>query len=136
MKKKRGVGSAHWKRVARQGWRLSGLIPVKGGGPGARAPSGQGCGVKGGCLGGRSWEWKGKGGSNGACFIGDAAGSGGQAAGGGEVWEGGRGVGPARRSGARGVVGSGPTAARDRRRNRGRWGLTGGTLLQFWAMAV
>jgi hypothetical protein len=39
---------------------------VRGGGLGARAPSGQGRGVKGvGCVcsGDRSWEWKGKGGA-------------------------------------------------------------------------
>jgi hypothetical protein len=40
LKKKRGVGSAHRKRVARQGWQLSGTIPARGGGPGAQAPSG------------------------------------------------------------------------------------------------
>jgi hypothetical protein len=32
LKKKRDVGSAHRKRVARQGWWLSGPIPTRGGG--------------------------------------------------------------------------------------------------------
>jgi hypothetical protein len=64
MKKKRGIGSAHLKRVARQGWRLTGPIPARRGGPGARAPSKRGRGVKGVgwvCSGGQSWEQKGKG---------------------------------------------------------------------------
>jgi hypothetical protein len=46
LKKKRGVGSAHRKRMARQGWWLSGPIPARGGVPSARAPSGRGRGVK------------------------------------------------------------------------------------------
>jgi hypothetical protein len=52
MKKKRGVGSAYRKRVARQGWWLPGQILASGGGPGTRAPSGRGRGVKGvgGCA--------------------------------------------------------------------------------------
>jgi hypothetical protein len=61
MKKKRGVGLAHRKRVAA-------LRPNsgEGRGPGARASSKRGRGVKGGgvCLGGRSWERKGKGGGD------------------------------------------------------------------------
>jgi hypothetical protein len=50
--------------VARQGRQLSGQILARGGGPGARAPSGWGRGVKGvGWVysGGQSWEHKGKG---------------------------------------------------------------------------
>jgi hypothetical protein len=52
MKKKRGIGSAHLKRVARQERRLTGPIPARRGGPGARAPSKRGRGVKGvgGCA--------------------------------------------------------------------------------------
>jgi hypothetical protein len=46
LKKKRGVGSAHRKRMARQRWRLSNPISVRGGGSGARAPSGWSHGVK------------------------------------------------------------------------------------------
>jgi hypothetical protein len=51
LKKNRDVGSAHQKRMTREGWWLSGQIPVRGGGPGARAPSGRGRGVKEGVLG-------------------------------------------------------------------------------------
>jgi hypothetical protein len=54
LKKKRGVGSARRKRMAQQGWQLSYPILERGGGLGARAPSGQGHGVKeegGGVLG-------------------------------------------------------------------------------------
>jgi hypothetical protein len=46
LKKKRGVGSAHRKRIARQGWRLSDPIPTRGGGLGAQALSGRGRDVK------------------------------------------------------------------------------------------
>jgi hypothetical protein len=62
LKKKRGVGSAHRKRMTRHGWWLSGPIPVRGGGPGSRAPSGEGRGVKEGvgCSGGQSLKQKGK----------------------------------------------------------------------------
>jgi hypothetical protein len=85
MNKKRGIGSAHRKRVARQGWWLSSAIPVREGG--ARAPSGLGRGVRGVCSGGRSWERKGKGGLRWrrARFIGSVVGSGEWAAGG-EAW--------------------------------------------------
>jgi hypothetical protein len=54
LKKKRGIESAHWKRMARQGWWLSGPILTRGGGPDARALSGRGRGFKeggGGVLG-------------------------------------------------------------------------------------
>jgi hypothetical protein len=46
LKKKRGIGSDHWKRMAWQGWWLSSPILITGGGPGARAPSGRGHDVK------------------------------------------------------------------------------------------
>jgi hypothetical protein len=59
LKKKRGIGSAHRKRVAQQGWRLSGPILARGGGLGARASSGQGRDVKeGGAQAARVWSGK------------------------------------------------------------------------------
>jgi hypothetical protein len=59
LKKKRGIGSAHRKRVAQQGWRLSGPILARGGGLGARASSGRGRDVKeGGAQAARVWSGK------------------------------------------------------------------------------
>jgi hypothetical protein len=87
------------------------------------------------CSSGRSWEWKGKGGWQRVCFIGDVVGSGGWVTGSTTRWRGVGGVGPEwRSSGA-----AWPTASRlwrswaaharvphDRRQNRGGRGLTGG----------
>jgi hypothetical protein len=83
LKKKGGVGSAHRKRVARQGWWLSGPIPMRGGGLGACAPSGWGVVLR-GVLGQPEFGAERKGGCSDdrAPFIGDAVGSGGRAAGG------------------------------------------------------